>query len=214
MAFDISELKSVLAKHGIAKTSNYAAMFSPPIALQSSIINDLPMLCDSVNIPGVSLQTDQVRHKGYGLFEQRPTQATFEDITVTLIADAKGLVLDFLHKWMALVTNYDGESEKSTYGIASETFNYPEEYWGTIEIYLYDSNANKYVTYVVHKAFPIAVGAVQMGWENSDTLMRIPASFSYRSFTSNTTDGLNISNTSSERLQSILTNPTSYTLSA
>ena len=196
MPFDINEIKSIIGRYGIAKTSTFATLLSPPSAVKSNIINDLPMLCDTVNLPGINFDLDQTRYKGYGLYEKRPTQASFEDITMTIIADGKGLVLEFIQKWMAYVMNIDGNSPSSSYGIKSEIFNFPADYYGTIDIYIYDVNGNKYQTYTMHQAFPVALGAIQMGWENVDSLMRIPVSFTYRSFTSNALQSL--ANTSSE----------------
>src|SRR6185503_6122256 len=98
-----------------------------------SILDDLHMLCDTTNLPGVSLGTDDIRHKGYGIAEKRPTTIGFEDITLTIIGDGGGKVKDLLHKWFNDVISFDNEDENKT-GL----FNYPDEYNGTMEIIVYD----------------------------------------------------------------------------
>lgn len=128
------------------------------------------------------MSLDEVRHKGYGLVEKRPNSINFEDFTVSILGDAKGQVLEFVQRWMALITNFDEDSEVSADGVPAEMFNYPEEYWGTVELYLYDITAQIYKTYTLKKAFPVNIGAVELGWAQNDTIMRVPVSFSYRSY--------------------------------
>jgi len=190
----------------------------PPTSIQTPIVQDLPFLCDTANIPGVSFITDEVRHKGYGLIERRPVQTNFEEFDVIIIGDGQGAVIDFIQRWLLLVNNFTGERETSAQGVGSETFNYPEEYWGTLELHLYNIANQNYQTFTMHKAFPLAIGAVQVGWEQVDSLMRIPVSFAYRSYTSSTTESLTSqaspintqtsgNNRNIAQLEKLLTNP-------
>lgn len=193
--FNINDIRATMGKYGIARSAHYAVTFTPPSILNSPVISDLPFMCDSANLPGVILSLDDVRHKGYGLVEKRPNSITFEDFTVSIIGDASGLVLAFIQDWLSLVTNFDGESEQSTFGIAPEMFNYPAEYWGTINLYLYDITANVYKTYTLSKAFPVNLGAVELNWSNNDALMRIPMTFTYRSFKATPTSDMSSQST-------------------
>lgn len=147
-------------------------------------------MVDTANLPGVSIVSDEVRHKGYGLSEARATGVTFDPITLTIIGDAQGKVLGFFQKWTSLVFNFNGEKGMSSYGNDSELLNYPQDYWGTLDIYLYDVAAKQYQNYKMHRAYPTSFGSVQLGWEQTDSLMRIPVTFSYRSFSSDVTDQL------------------------
>jgi hypothetical protein len=166
----------------LARSTHYAVNFTPPAGVDTPVVNDLPMLCDTANLPGVVLSLDEIRHKGYGLVEKRPNSINFEDFTVSILGDAGGQVLEFVQKWLSLVTNFDGESEVSDAGIPAEMFNYPAEYWGTIELYLYDITSQIYKTYTLNKAFPVNLGAVELNWAQNDSIMRIPVTFTYRSY--------------------------------
>ena len=187
--FNINEFKGILGKRGAARPAHYAVQLMPPTAVKSPTLNDLPFMVDSANLPSIILTLDGIKHKGYGLIEQRPSGATFEDFTISIIADAKGEVLQMLNDWMSLIYNFDGETTAdSTYGIPSEKLNYPDEYVGTSEIFLYDIGSNLYKTYTMYSCFPINIGAVELGWGQTDTLMRISVTFTYRSYKTNATN--------------------------
>lgn len=218
MVFSINEFKAVIGRYGLAKSSNFAVVFSPPAGVQASIINDLPLLVHQVNLPGVQFQTENVRHKGYGIEERRAAAVQFTDLTLTIIGDGEGRVLEFLQQWMMLVMNYSGERGTSTYGTPSETFAYPEDYWGTIDLYMYDVTGQAYTIYTFNKAFPIDMGSGDLDWSTTDDFMRINVSFTYRSMSSNVTDSLTTQKSSIntqtdspsrnlEKLEKVLSNP-------
>lgn len=183
MAFQLNEFTAVLGRHGIAKASSFAVVLSPPAALKSEIINDIPLLCDSASVPGISFQTDETKYMGYGLVEKRPSAVAYDDITLTLIGDGRGRVHEMMRKWLALVANIDGTAQ-TAYGINQGFFNFPDQYWGTIDLYLYDVAANNYDHLIFDKAYPTGIGPTELGWANVDTLMSIPVIFTYRSYSS------------------------------
>lgn len=216
--FDVSEFKSIVTKRGIAKTNNYAVNITPPAQLVDPIINDLPFMVNSSNTPGSNFGTDPIRHKGYGLQELRPVQLDFEPITMTIIGDAKGHVAGFLQKWMSLVFNFDESSQRSTYQIPTEMFNYPDEYVGTIDLHLYDIASEVFSTYKLQRAYPVNMGAITLNWGETDNLMLIPVSFTYRSYSTDVTQSLAVTDSqintltgsnyrNVDQLQKMLTNP-------
>ena len=179
--FNIDELKSIIGKHGVAKPSSFAMSITPPASLYDSFSTDLPYLIVETQLPGKDFNHDRVSHKGYGLTESRPTGMNFDTLTMSVIGDASGKVLGFFEKWMMHVMNFDGENDTSASGIPAETLNYPAEYWGTVELFLYDITSKKYASYKFHKAYPLNIASVSLGWSQVDDLMLIPIGFSYRS---------------------------------
>lgn len=217
MAFSLNEFTAVLGKYGIAKPSSFAVFLSPPASIGGTIINDIPMLCENASVPGVSLVLDETKHMGYGLTEKRPSAITYDEITLILIGDGQGRVYEMMRKWLALVGNFDGTAQTS-YGIQQGFFNFPAEYWGSIDLYLYNIAAEEYDHLSFEKAFPVGIAPTDLGWGNSDTLMSIPVTFSYRSYSSKnlkniTSSATPINNTTSsnsrrlEDLENLLTNP-------
>lgn len=216
--FNINDIRSVLNKHGVARPSNFAVNITPPLEIYDSFVNDLPFLADTANVPAVTLTTQDYKHKGYGLSEARASGISFEPLTLTIIGDGSGKVLEFLEKWMSLVYNFNGEKEESSYGIGAELINYPVDYWGTFELYMYDIASQKYHTYKMAKAYPTSIGPVQLGWEQTDSLMHIGLNVTYRSMSTSVTEQLSSQSTpintqrdsrarNIDALDKILTNP-------
>lgn len=204
MAFNISEIRSSISELGIQKTAHFACSIMLPPSISGRSMDYTLHRVNSVNLPGFNLSTDDIRHKGFGLSEKRPIQAGYEDVSVTLIADGKGEMLDSLMEWMELIypTNTETHSDSNV-----EYFEYPSNYYGGLEIYVYDIAGKKHTTYTLVNPFPYVLGAVQMGWENTDSLMMIPISFAYRSFKRNSSSSgaiTNISNLSPSNIESIL----------
>lgn len=182
MAFDVNEFKAVIGQRGIQRNNHFAVNFAPPSAVQiPGLINDLPILCNTVNLPGFNISADDIRHKGYGLTEKRPSQVSFEDITLTIIADSKGEVLDFVHSWFRLVFPHGNTEDSSNV----EFFGYPMDYYGELEIYMYDVTSEKHTTYRIHQCYPLNMSALTMSWSDMDSTMIIPISFAYRNYDKN-----------------------------
>jgi len=180
MFFNTDEFKAKLSAHSPARGTHYAVRFFPPNGIDNGTLNDVTYFVDTVNSPSIQFSADEVKFKGYGMTEMRPAQATHEPITVTIIADSRGLFKDLFERWFRLVFNFD-ESE-TMHGIPVETYNYPSEYWGTIELYLYDTTSQLYTTYRMHKAFPLNMAAIPLSYADQDNLIRLSITFEYRNY--------------------------------
>ena len=185
MSFKIMDFKSSISKLGVQKTSHYSGTIIFPSALSTTVdTKELSMRINSLNLPGANIQTDDIKHTGFGLSEKRPVQLGYEDITFTIIADARGKIHNDLHKWIQLVfpTVSDENSSKDL-----EYFEYPNNYYGGLEIYLYDSTGKKHTTYTFIHPYIVSIGSSSLSWENTDSLVLIPVTFAYRSCNINTT---------------------------
>lgn len=140
------------------------------------------MRVSSANMPGVNFATDDFKVKGYGLNESRPIGVTYEDVTLTIIADSSGLVYDLFHEWSELIFPTDAEAKGTD---NTEFYEYPNNYYGGLELYVYDMTGKKHTTFTFVNPYVGNLGAVQMGWENVDTVMLIPVSFKYRRYVKN-----------------------------
>lgn len=175
--FDITKFSAIISKNSPAPLNKFQVFLVPPLAIRNPILDDLPMLCDTVNLPGMSLGSDEFRHKGYGLAEKRPTTFGFDDVTITIIGDSNGKVNELLQAWSNLIFPHDTNEDTGT-----ELFNYPSEYYGTMEIYVYDKAGNITSTYSFQNVYPFNIGGIQLGWEQVDSFMRIPITFTYRNY--------------------------------
>lgn len=191
--FNIGEISAVLGRWGVARTHSFAVNITPPAAMYDSFVNDLPLLVSNADLPGVDLQVDEFKHLGYGLSEMRPIHVRLNAAAINVIGDSTGKVLEFFNKWVLFVANY---TDNTMQGVGSQLFNYPDEYYGTIEIYLYDSTAKKYVSYRLDQAYPVNIGNITLGWEQTDVFMQIPVGFTYRTKWSSSFDSLQQSSAS------------------
>lgn len=184
MAFDINELHSSLSRYGYQKASHYTSnVILPPILGGGRIMSETPLRTNSINLPGFNLATDEIRHKGFGSTEKRPISASFEDISITMIADGQGLISQQMLDWMELIYPTNDEN----IGVDNvEYFEYPVNYYGGLEINLFDITGNLHTTYTFINPFPTIVGGIQLSWETTDSLALVPVTFAYRTYKKNT----------------------------
>lgn len=182
MPFEIDDILASFSDVGYQKPSHFAVAIIPPTNLQNKFYGQMVTRANSVNIPGVNLGIDNIRHKGFGLDEKRPTTKSFEDVAVTLIADHSGNIHGALSDWLEIIMPTDIEIKSAD---DVEYFEYPENYYGGLEIYQYDIAGNMHTTFTFIQPYITQLGSLQMSWETTDSLLIIPAAFSFRSFKRN-----------------------------
>ena len=207
MAFSVNEmLATINANGGISKASKFMVTVSPPDVLSGINKRDFTFFCETAALPGINLTTEDIRMFGYGAYEKRPNAANFTDMPLTFFNDTDGRILSFFHKWLQAVYNFDNSSNPNgtTQGLVTNSFAYPEEYYGTVVIDHFDEvggilrppgdyNINnapqqvdsetgnyKVISYTLHDAFPLNVSDVGLSWDASDALVRIPVTFAYK----------------------------------
>lgn len=185
MAFEINDLRSSIARYGMQKASHYTSLVTLPSTLGGdNIMSETPLRINSVNLPGITLATDEIRHKGFGVGEKRPVSTSYDDISITIIADGGGRIAKTMNDWMELIfpTNIEISGAENI-----EYFEYPVNYFGGLGIDIYDITGEIHTSYNFINPFPIAVGAVQMSWETTDQLLLLPVTFAYRTYSKNST---------------------------
>ena len=190
MAFNVNEmLGTINANGGISRASKFMVNITPPASM--GLANpDLTFFCEAAQLPGLIFQADDVKMSGYGNSEKRPHNISFTDMPLTFFNDTDGNVLKFFHKWFQTVYNFNSGDNPlgTTQDLPINTFAYPKDYWGTITINHYDDvqasegsdSPPTVVSYTLYQAFPISLQDVQVSWDATDTLVRIPLSFAYK----------------------------------
>lgn len=190
MAFNIRDMMGAMnASGGLTKTSKFFAEVYPPRSL--AVNPNLFFLCEAAALPGVSFQTDEIRMTGYGNVEKRPYAPIFTDITLHFYNDSNSKVLNFYHRWMQAIYNFNAtiNPEATTRsGLAINTLGYPNEYHGIVEITHFDDASEQVIKYTLIDAYPIAISDVAVDWNNQDQLVRIPITFAYNYWNSETLD--------------------------
>lgn len=151
----------------------------------------LPFLCSAVNLPGLTLDSQDVYHYGYGYRSRMPAGQNFPDVTCTFYGDSRLLSKNFFTKWMQSIVNFNGAAPMngttSVNGAAPFEFYYKEGdkgYQTIVDINVFDIRSETVATYKLHNAFPTAISDVSLAWENSDQLYQFTVTFSYDYWTS------------------------------
>lgn len=182
MPFDIEQFRSALAKHGgVDHSSKFDVVITPPQGLLgNSLVGDLSYIIDVASLPGIGIQTEEFQHNGYGITEKRPTNILFDTFAIAIHVDANLDVVDFFHKWIRLINGFGLEAESST----RDKFAYPEEYWSTVTVTKYDISGKAVRKWELQQAFPITISAVEVSWETTNQVSKLPVTFSYHSWKS------------------------------
>jgi hypothetical protein len=217
MAFSIEEMLGQINKrNGLSKSSKFMAYFREVPSGIGTLEGkrDLSFLCDAVSVPGIAYQSDDIRSSGYGNIEKRPYATIYNDVTLNFFCDNDGVVVDFMHKWLQSVFNFNDKSaagSTTSKGLGPNTFAYPQDYFGTIEIIQYfdeDEDQQEVFSVQLEEAYPIAMGDIQLDWNNTDTLTKISVTFTYTYWSSSSLDDGKIDSASRARVESLKSNQT------
>lgn len=171
---------------GFARPSQFYIEIRPPYMMRDETENarTLAFLCESANLPGVSLATTDIRRYGYGPVERKPYAPIFVDTTMTFLTDASGLVQKFFYKWMNGIVKFDetvfgpvGQAGLST--IAPFEVNYKNQYSTDILVTTVDEVNNDIINVRFTEAYPIFMGDVNLGWGDTDSISRLPITFTF-----------------------------------
>jgi hypothetical protein len=185
MAFNINDIISnVNAKNGLHRSAHFNVYITPPPAIASHKYGrDSTFFCEEAVLPGMHIDTTQVRPLGYGVQEHRPNDYNTQHITLKFLLDNQGDVYDFFYKWMGNIMNFGIDIHKATPSSLNYYESaYPKEYESVINIIAYDTKIN-IVHYVdLNQAFPINIGDVSVAWEMNDQISRVPVTFAYKTW--------------------------------
>lgn len=184
---NINEFRSLLnTRGGVARTNMFDVMISIPKIMGGRSGLDsrsLSLLCDSAVLPGVSLNTSEIKRYGVGVAEKKPYSPTYTDQTFSFIGDNTGAVHGFFYKWMNGIVKSDlsgGNQITTGYnGLSAFEVEYKDDYAVDIVITCYDEQDNKIIVCTLRKAFPIFLGDIQLSWSENDQFMKVPVTFNF-----------------------------------
>ena len=202
MSFNVSEFKSRINSYGgLATTNKFYVMFTGPkwytesspsentINAADAALADphmLSFLCDTTNLPGKSLQTIDYRPEGFGKISKIPFDIQHDNLSMTFMCDAEHRVLRFFQMWMQEITNTGSVAAGPLATHKNRTsfeMNYKENYKTTLEIYVLDDAKSEVLKYSFFDCYPVQLGSVSLGWEQNDTLMKLPVEWTYSTYT-------------------------------
>lgn len=153
---------------------------------------------DSVQWPGVNLDTINTNRYGFGPSQKFPINASFNDITISFI-DTKDLVIwHVISEWMSFgIFDFQG-ANRGTY-VPKYTLEYMKDYSTSIEINIFNNkgaditsnqdfikNPNREALPVgkvmLNEAYPIALNYNSLNWDNNNSLFKVTTTFTFKNW--------------------------------
>lgn len=194
MAFNIEEIKSTVnSVNGLMKPNLFALRITyQPNTTGEENSKTVGLLCNAVNLPGVSFATADVARQGYGHLERRVANAIFPAVSATFMLDNKGHVLEFFANWSRAMSSFahqKGElSQDEVTGGYLGQVGYYDKYTANIQIIAYAPDASQIVVYNLIEAYPAVIGDVSLGWRQNDEVAELQVQFNYRFWNSTVFD--------------------------
>lgn len=188
----INNLRSYISKNDVLSNNLFYVSFTPPKFYATSGLQfskDLSLLCHNASLPGVSFGTSDVRRYGVGVTEKKPTFPIFTDLSLTFIGDGRGAVRNFFYNWMdntIKFSQHGGGPVLQTYSPFEVA--YKDDYAVRMEIIVLDRHNRKIFVTEINEAFPIALGDQSLSWNDNDSLMSVPVTFTYYNWKSQSID--------------------------
>lgn len=159
---NINEFKSELASRDVERPNLYAVTFGTPPAASIGIdVNNkliqafadvgesgklITLFCESANLPGVGFAMDTVRRHGIGPAQKMPISPGFNDVNLSFIADAGGVVYNLFYEWINEIMPYSnpGRPDAVTGGKYDFVMGYKGNYQTDLSIALYRGTPGKF----------------------------------------------------------------------
>lgn len=181
-------LSAVNKYQGLARTNHfYVSVPTPPVVAtlggsERLTSREIPFLCESASLPGVSLATSEVRRYGSGVIEKKPYAPIFTDQAFTFYGDNTGAVHKFFYSWLNGIVKYDERIPVGRMG-KNNAFpfevEYKTEYAVDITITCINEADQTISEVVLQDAYPIFLGDVSLSWSENDSFVKFPVTFTY-----------------------------------
>lgn len=169
MTFDVNKFTAKIAGvDGLAQSNKFAVSISIPPALRATWASSeiLTFLTDATMMPGVGIMTDDnIRPYGHGPTQKIPYGAIFQDITMQVYADNRGIAHGFFKQWIDAIANTTHKRNRNSYYVA-----YKDDVSTDIKITLYDQNAQETLVYTLEECFPTTLLDANLSWADTSIL--------------------------------------------
>jgi hypothetical protein len=199
--FSISEFKSQLTNTGgILNPNKFSLVVSMPTSLQgqgallsnpnlqkyASVLNQgasVRFFAEEVDLPGIGLQTEDIRRYGYGIVTKQPHNAVFSEISMTVRCDANGIIWKFFHAWMQCAVNtqaINGLGQPDPSGKMPYEVGYRADYASTSTIQVYNTDGSvSPVAVGLRESFPLFVADTPLRWGSKNEYLKFHVNMSF-----------------------------------
>lgn len=166
----ISQVKTV----GMARSNRFTVSFTPPDKINrrysNTMVQNVLLFCDQVQVPGVNYST--IQNRTFGEFREVPYEKIYGSIEMSFFMDADMKVKTIFDDWIDLIQN------KTT-----KTFEYYNDYTVNMQIDVEDVSDNSRYTITAYECYPKGISPIQLDYANKD-IMKMQVSMMYKYWTS------------------------------
>lgn len=190
--FSPGHLLSAISKTGLASTSTFEVVITPPAygfdqeittvngpkQLSSPgqfAINELRLKIDSAELPGRSIKTSDyvlgnqpMQSIGYGF--------TYSQFNMTVLCNENLDEKVFFEKWQEIVAN------ASSSGDMRYLANYYKNYVGLLVISQFDKQGKKVYSARLNSTYPTLVNPIQVSWSTGSEVMKLNVTMAYHTW--------------------------------
>jgi hypothetical protein len=190
--FNIDTFINDLNKRGTLQTNKYEVKIARPrvFVRNEAIFEQLKYRAESVRIPGVTLETTDVRRYGHDIRQKTTTGASFNDVGITFIEQDMNRVSKLFYYWIDKIYGFRGiDSSRTTVTVINpgqqnstvpgSAVEYKDNYSTRIQIDVFNNNGQLTMSVILEDAFPISMGDVSLGWSDRNSLYKLNVSFAY-----------------------------------
>ena len=142
-----------------------------PVGSNATLSRYLALQCESAELPGKTLQTQEV--KIYGPSFKVPYQTQYNEITLTFLSTNDFWERKLFDRWIEAIHPSDTNNMRYAKG--------PQTYMTPIKIIQYDDFIKQIYAVELIDAFPIGVSAQQLSW-SEDSFHRVSVQFAYQRY--------------------------------
>lgn len=177
MPFNVDIFASEIMKTGTLQNNKFDVRFSLPLFLfRSGSTESITLRADSVQLPGINLDTTAVNRYGLGPRQKVPFNVNFNDNTISFIEDAKNSIWNLFHTWTTNILQYAAP------GGSSPTYlmRYKKDYQTDISIIVYNTDGLAVSQITMKEAFPISMAGVGLSWADKSNILKVNVQFTFR----------------------------------
>lgn len=163
MPFNINQFKSELVGGGARPTLFEVQVVNPIVG---DADDKLRFMAKTAALPGSTLGQTIVPY--FGRQVKYAGDRVFEDWTITVINDEDFLIRNAMEAWSNAINSHD-----------SNTRALPSEYKSNGLITQFSKSGAALRTYVFEGMYPVAIDAIPMSWETTDTIEEFSVTFQY-----------------------------------
>lgn len=154
---------------GLARTNRYEVSVMFPNNRDGELNSITTLFCDSVNLPGMNINTQP--HIVFGEGREMPYGRMFDPVTLSFYMDSGLLIKQAFEDWMNMIVDKN-----------SRAINYYNNYISEVVIAVENVDESNPYTVILHEAYPKTMNSIQLSSESRD-IMRLNVTFAYKYWT-------------------------------